>query len=349
MDDDTGRLIEYLRGQGATAPQIGEAEQAGVLGTLALELALRPPAGAVAFEAAASEAGLSVDDAAALWRALGFPDPRHAPTRLVPSQVDTLRVLAEVSRSLFGAQTTLRIARVLGGSVAQLAEAIVDSFRIKVEMPRHEQGDPYPEIVADYSRVAAAMVPAMTDAIGDVLIGHLVAVSRAQWGLDDQRATVTRELTVGFADLVDYTRSARELTPSELAAAVDRFEACVADVVGRHGGRVVKLIGDEAMFVLDDPARVARMATELLAQVRGDGELPRVRIGLAAGPVVSHQGDYYGDVVNLAARLVKAADPGTVLVAESLADRAAVALGAEPVEFERLKGYDTPARAYRLS
>ena len=91
------------------------------------------------------------------------------------------------------------------------------------------------------------------------------------------------------------------------------------------------------------------MATELLAQLRLDRELPRARIGLAAGPVVSHQGDYYGDVVNLAARLVKAAEPGTVLIAESLADRAAAELGAEPVEFGRLKGYDTPARAYRLS
>jgi adenylate cyclase len=347
--DDRARLIDYLRTQGASDEQIERAEEAGALGTLALELALRSSDGAVSFEDAAEQVGLSGDEAAALWRALGFPDPRHSPTSLAPSQVETLRVLAEVSRSLLGADATLRIARVLGSSVAQLAEAIVDTFRVNVEMPRHAQGVPYAEIVEDYSRVASVMVPAMTEAIGDILISHLVAVSRAQWGLDEQRATVTRELTVGFADLVDYTRSARALAPAELAAAVDRFEARVADVVSRHGGRVVKLIGDEAMFVAEDPARAARMAGELLEQLRPDEELAQVRIGLAAGPVVSHQGDYYGDTVNLAARLVKAAEPGSALVSESIAERCAAPLRAEPLEVGMLKGYDGPARAFRLA
>ena len=347
--DDKARLIEYLRGRGATDAQLEEAERTGSLGPLGLELALRPAGEAIPFEEAASLAGLTIDDAAALWRAVGFPDPRHSPTRLASKQAESLRVLAEMTRSLLGPDTTQRIARVLGSSVAQLAEAIVDSFRVKVEMPRQDRGEPYSEIVEDYSRVASVMVPALIDLIGDVLIGHMVAVARAQWGLDEQRATVTRELTVGFADIVDYTRRARELSPAELAAAVDRFEACTADVVGRHGGRVVKLIGDEVMFVADAPAHASEAARELITALRRDDQLPDARVGLAAGPVVSHQGDYYGDVVNLAARLVKAAEPGAVLVSESVARQLSGELDAEPVDTEPLKGYDGTARAYRLA
>jgi class 3 adenylate cyclase len=74
-----------------------------------------------------------------------------------------------------------------------------------------------------------------------------------------------------------------------------------------------------------------------------------VRIGLAAGPVVSHRGDYYGDVVNLAARLVKVAAADEVLVSESIAEADAGSrerfelTGAAP-----LKGYDDRVGAYRL-
>lgn len=348
---DTLRLIELVSKQGATREQLVEATRTGSLGPLALELALRAPGEAIAFEEAASRAGLTVEEAAALWRALGFPDPLQADTRLTLRQVNTLRVLTGMTRSLLGADTAAQLARVLGSSAAQLAEAIVDSFRVKVEMPRRDRGEPFSEVVADYSRVASVILPALTDAIGDVLIGHLLAVSRARWALDEQRTTVTRDLTVGFADLVDYTRNARALAPAELAAAVGRFEACVADVVGRHGGRVVKLIGDEVMFVVEDPETASRLAKELIGELRADARLPDVRIGLAAGPVVSHQGDYYGDVVNLAARLVKAAEPGTILVSEVFAARARAEAGPErePIETPPLKGYDGAARAYRLS
>ena len=347
--DDTQRLIQYLSDQGASDEEIAEAARTGTLGPLGLELALRPPGESVTFGEAAARAGLTVEDAAVMWRALGFPDPRASRASLGPRQVKTLEVLAEMTRSQLGPETALRLLRVLGSSVAQLAEAIVDSFRVKVEMPRRDRGEPVSEVVEDYSRVAAAMLPALTEVIGDVLIGHLLAVSRSSWALDEQRTTVTRELTVGFADLVDYTRSARLLAPAELAGAVDRFEACVADVVARHGGRVVKLIGDEAMFVLDDPSQACALATELIGELRHDRTLPQVRVGLAAGPVVSHQGDYYGDVVNLAARLVKAAEPGTVLVSEQVARCGSPGHTTDPVETGQLKGYDAPARVYRLA
>ena len=341
---DTHRLMQHLLELGATPEELHEAERTDSRGTLALQLALRGPGELIPFEEAASKAGLELDEAAAMWRALGFPDPRETKLKVSPRQAETLQVLSQMTRSLLGRDTARRIARVIGSSMAQLAEAIVDAFRIKVEMPRRDQGEPYSKVVEDYTRIAAVMIPAVTDLIGDALVGHLVAVSRASWALDEQRAAVTRDLIIGFADLVGYTEAARALRPAELAEAIAHFEDRAGEIVARHGARVVKLIGDEVMFAIEDPAQAVALAQELIDEVGRDPQLPQVRIGLAAGPVVSHRGDYYGDVVNLAARLVKAAEPGTGLATEAVAEHAQ----AEPVELPPLKGYDTLARVWRL-
>ncbi len=343
------RLEQYLIAQGAEPGELREAAETGTLGTLALELALRSGHERIPFADAAARAGLEPAEGAALWRALGLPDPLRSSARLSEAGVETLQILSEFGRRL-GTETTLQLARVIGGAVAQIAEAIVDSFRIRVEMPRRSAGDAYPDVVEDYAATAAAAIPALGQAITDVLSAHLVSVSGSTWGLDPDRATITRERTVGFADLVGYTASIRGASPAMLAATISRFEEHVAEVVAPFGGRVVKLIGDEAMFVIGDPVAACELALELQRTLGADPELPSVRIGLATGPVVSHHGDYYGDVVNLAARLVKLAEPGEVLVSETLA---AAAGGSRELRFETtgqhpLKGYAGDVPAHRL-
>jgi adenylate cyclase len=343
-------LIRYLAGQGAEPEELREAVDTGILGPLALELALRSPGERVPFAQGAELAGLELDEATAVWRALGFPDPLESAAMLSPAQVETLRVLGEMGGLLVGADTGLELARVIGGAVAQIAEAIVDAFRLNVEMPRRHAGDPEAEVIQDYARIASVAIPALGRAITDALGSHLVAVSRSTWALDAERATVTRERTVGFADLVGYTPSARLASPAGLAATISRFETHVGDAVGRLGGRVVKLIGDEAMFILGDAGTACELALELTRRIEQDQELPSVRIALASGPVVSHHGDYYGDVVNLAARLVKIAEPGEVLVSESLAEAEAGSgrFRFDVFEVPPLKGYDHSVGAYRL-
>jgi adenylate cyclase len=347
--DESARLERYLIEQGAEPDELREAAESGTLGTLALELALRPPGERTPFSEAVVRAGLEPADAAEMWRALGFPDPLHSRVSLTESQIDSLRILAAM-RGALGEETTLQLARTIAGAVAQIAEALVDAFRLKVEMPRHAAGVPYPDVVADYSSTAAMAIPALGQAITDALRSHLVSVSGSTWGLDPDRATVTRQRTVGFADLVDYTARARGASPAELAATVTRFERHVSAAAGHHGGRIVKLIGDEAMFVVGDPLAGCELALGLRRAIAEDPELPAVRIGMAAGPVVSHRGDYYGDVVNLAARLVKLAEPGTVLVSEVLAEAGGRSseLVFEPTGEHPLKGYEDRVGAYRL-
>jgi len=126
-------------------------------------------------------------------------------------------------------------------------------------------------------------------------------------------------MTVGFADIVGYTRTSRYAGVEELTALLETFEEDTSEaVVGNHG-RVVKMVGDEVLFVTDRPADAAEIALRLTSPGRPEQGLPALRVGIAAGRVLTRFGDVYGPVVNLAARLTSLARPGTALVDAELA------------------------------
>jgi adenylate cyclase len=163
-------------------------------------------------------------------------------------------------------------------------------------------------------------------------------------------------LTVGFADMVGFTLLSQHLQEDELGAVVQRFEDISYDTVGMLGGRVVKMIGDEVMFVVDDATAAIRIGLALAEAYADDDLLSDVRVGLAMGPVLVREGDYFGATVNLASRIVNIANPGTVLVSESLHERlnaeAPGEFSSRPLGRQVLKGigpvrlwwYGTPGR-----
>jgi adenylate cyclase len=124
------------------------------------------------------------------------------------------------------------------------------------------------------------------------------------------------DLCVGFADMVGFTMLSQQLSEEELAALVSRFEDVAHDTVTARGGRVVKMIGDEVMFVTDHPSDAARIALALAEAYADDELLSDVRVALAVGPVLVQDGDFYGPVVNLASRAAGIAAPGSVLVSD---------------------------------
>jgi adenylate cyclase len=113
----------------------------------------------------------------------------------------------------------------------------------------------------------------------------------------------------------------RAISDFALKELVELFESGSAGVVAEHGGRVVKTIGDETMFVVRDPRAGAELALGLLDWADAEDDVPALRIGLACGPVVARLGDVYGPVVNIAARLTSVARPGRIVVDRELAGR----------------------------
>jgi class 3 adenylate cyclase len=115
---------------------------------------------------------------------------------------------------------------------------------------------------------------------------------------------------------------------------VSRFEDVAHDTVTALGGRVVKMIGDEVMFVTDLAAQAARIALALAEAYADDELLSDVRVALAVGPVLVQDGDYYGPVVNLASRAAEIAAPGSVLVSDEFHTALLAEIGGSPPEPE---------------
>lgn len=131
---------------------------------------------------------------------------------------------------------------------------------------------------------------------------------------------------VGFADLVQFTRLSQDLSGAQLADVVGRFEAAGRDIISVGGGRVVKTVGDEIMFLADTPEDGAQIAVTLAETISADPDLPPVRVAFVWGSMFSRYGDVFGPSVNLAARMESVARPGTVLVDRDTAEAVAQAL-----------------------
>ena len=259
----------------------------------------------------AEQTGVSLDRAQRLWRALGFPDVADDEVVFTDLDIHALRTVQElVDLGLLDDETQIATTRAMGQSLSRLAE-----WQVSVVTNVLEELDANsPDVVAEAAR---ELVPTLEGLIGYVWRRHLAAVAaRVLTNPDD---VVARPMVVGFADLVGYTALTRNADEDELARVIGAFETIASDIIAQHGGRVVKTVGDEVMFTVDDPATGAELALQLLEAVEADESLPGLRIGLAHGTVLARLGDIYGEPVNLAARLTSTARPDSVLVDRELA------------------------------
>lgn len=343
--EDLRDLVVTALDLGATDEEVVAAGRSLGLVALALDLTLRPPGETLAIDTFATDSGLDPEFARRMWLAFGLPDTGEAPVPVTPDVADALRVMAFLAANL-GEDDALGLARVIGSASAGLADALVNTVRLGVEQAQLDTGARYTDVASDLRGLARDLLPVFWDAVGAVFRRHLVLVAHQAWAPDEARAAVTLIRTVGFVDLVGSTEALRSLSVAELARSVNEFEQLVWDVVSRAGGRVVKLIGDEAMFVVADP-RAACAAADAIV----DASSQPVRVGLAHGEIVAFHGDCYGPTVNLAARLVAAAGAGTILVSPSMqkAMGDVETLVFEAVDPGPLRGFPEVELAYRVT
>jgi adenylate cyclase len=310
--DATDRLeaLRLLMENGATVDDLIAAR--GELGGLAARLVLRPGA-RLTWREVSERAGVPLEMVTRIRRATGFPD--SDPDARVGGDADVALMQGfAASAEMFDEDMTLQLTRVIGSAAARIADALVSAFVVNIG-PAAMADDPSGLELVRANLDAVNLLPLVNAAIDIMLRGHMVALQRPQADLGVEAGGVeTQRLAVGFVDLVGSTVLARALTTKELGAALTEFEETAANCVVGHDGRVVKLIGDEIMFVAGDPAAACAIALDIVDALDNHPVLPRVRGGLAAGEVLTLGGDCFGPVVNLAARLVKEAEPGGVIV-----------------------------------
>nr|WP_241180984.1 adenylate/guanylate cyclase domain-containing protein [Kocuria indica] len=282
---------------------------------------------------AAREAGLSTASARKIWRALGFPNLSDDDVYFTGEDVRALRVVSNlVQEEKLSEEAALSLAR----SVAQLTdrmvvwqiEALVEDMVAHRDMTdaqaRRELLRMLPEVLEplenllDYAwrRQLSAAVQRLAMR-GERADGSTVSLGMADPDVGSSSLPLARG--VGFADLVSYTSLSRQMNERTLANLVQRFEKRCAEVISIGGGRVIKTIGDEVMFLSETPEGGAQISLALARVIKNDPLLPQARVAFVWGRVLPRLGDLYGPTVNLASRLVALTEPGGVMVDASTA------------------------------
>jgi class 3 adenylate cyclase len=149
--------------------------------------------------------------------------------------------------------------------------------------------------------------------------------------------------TVMFADLRGSTALYETLGNSEATSVVTQSVALLARVVQNCDGTVVKTLGDGLMAMFTQPASAVMASDEMHDQLERIGTRPadaqprpalKLQVGLALGEVVEMAGDYFGDAVNVAARLLDHAGDNETLVTSVVLD------ALDPVDRSRFRSLD---------
>jgi adenylate cyclase len=255
----------------------------------------------------AAKADLPLDLAEELWQRLGFPHTADDDVAFTKEDVTALELTRDlIALGILTPDSQAAMVRTWGRSFARLAEwqvTLLTELALEGEDPQARLGE-----------LLDAVLPNVELLQAYVWRRHLAASASRVLGSFSEGGTRST-LAVGFVDIVGYTTHSKNLNDHELVEWVEYFEDEMTRIIVDLGGRVIKTIGDEVLFVAEDP--IAAAETALIVTERGEDEkdkFPAVRAGVAYGEVVSRLGDVYGPTVNIASRLTSIARPGSVLV-----------------------------------
>ncbi|MGK5114333.1 MULTISPECIES: adenylate/guanylate cyclase domain-containing protein [unclassified Geodermatophilus] len=282
-------------------------------------------------------AGMPPERTQRLWRALGFPDAADDEALFTDTDVRALGTLSALIDSGFvDPETEASIARAMGQSLSRLADWQTDML---ADLLTRDAGGEQAIDPAEAVRTAQRLFPLLREVQDYVWRRHLAANADrllASAGPGDRR-----ELAVGFADLVGYTTRSRGMGGRELGEMVEDFESTASEVIARHHGRVVKTVGDGVLYTAVSPIDAVEIGLEL-PEAWQAADRPPLRVGAAHGTVLTHLGDVYSPVVNLASRLTSIARPSALLVDRELARhlRGLPRYRVRPLNRVSVRGYD---------
>lgn len=246
------------------------------------------------------------------WRSLGFTAVPEDEVAFTEADVHALELTEQLRAfGMVDADSEAALIRTVGRSLARLSEWQLSLLARSMDLETTD--------VDDLASTMAVVTPLVEQVMNYVWRRHTLNAA-TRMVLAPAAGDEGPALAVGFADIVGYTRQSRTLRQDELARFVDEFEDVALRIITERGGRIIKTIGDEVLFVVDDPAQAAAAALELAERHLADEDFPRLRVGVAHGPVLARLGDVFGPTVNVASRLTSVSRPGRVLVDRGMAE-----------------------------
>lgn len=266
-------------------------------------------------EEAAARTGLPIELLQEFARAAGVPaiEDLQARSQVAADVEAAAQAKYFLDLGLPKAQV-LAVTRVLAQGLAQAAEVMRQSALEAVLQP----GASELQLAQAYGAIVELLAPRLGPMVHELLLVQLrhgfetEAINASERA--EGRLPGARDVGVGFADIVGFTRLGETLEPAQLEE-VARDLSDAARSVAQPPVRFVKTIGDAVLLVSPNVDALLDAMLSLSSD--------QLRIGIAYGPAVSRAGDWFGAPVNLASRVTAVARPGSVLVAEGARDQLA--------------------------
>jgi len=172
-----------------------------------------------------------------------------------------------------------------------------------------------------------------------------------------ERPVQRRLVAILAADVVGFSRLMERDEAGTLSLLKDRREQILDGETARHGGRIVKVMGDglliefaSAVQAVDCAVAVQRAMAAANAGQPADRQIV-LRIGINLGDVIIDGEDLYGDGVNIAARLQSLAEPGDIWLSRNVHDQveAKLDLAFEDLGPKELKNLKRPVNVFRIA
>jgi len=349
------RLMDAFEEAGVSLEDIGRGVAEGEL-SFPLGLFLPDPAAmSGTYETLGAELDRSPELLRRLSRELGLPP---LPDDRIRDEDAELLTLVVSKLDLADDEDLSRFARLYGGAMQRLVPSGLQWFDRTVRqrvatwgLPDAERDTVVYQRGGQFADVVATVVPWLQRRHREhAVLDYLVSVTEAS--MEERGMTPAqpkRPPAIAFLDLTGYTALAEEHGDEAAAELAVGLAGIVDEAAREYGGRPVKWLGDGVMFHFADPARAVVGGLELIEQTESAVSVP-ARIGINAGAVVAHEGDYFGRTVNVAARIADYARPHEVLVSEEARQSA----DATDVRFELigdvpLKGVSRSVRLHRVT
>ena len=339
-------LLTSLHADGVPVEELQAAVREGRLALLPAELAVGGTGSRTAQEIAA-EVGVDVAALEAVRRAAGLPLP--PPDVPVLGELDLFgaRALAAFLEGGMPLDGLVEASRVFGEAAAHAAAAAGTLANTVLPQPGDTEG-------AYAQRLETAMrelTPYAAELLGVLYVLHNRENLRnevvAQEELAAGRRSDVHDVSVGFCDVVGFTRLGEGVPAADLGAIATRLAALAAEVTDPPV-RLVKTIGDAAMLVAPRPELLLGTMLSLMEAAEAEGDqFPQLHAGAAHGPALRRWGDYYGGPVNLAARLTERARPGALITDAVVRDLAGDGFAWSAAGEKRLKGMSEATPVWR--
>ena len=326
-EDDEAGAPEAVLGR-LTGPELLEAVEVLLLGG----------APALTRVEVAERAGVPIDVAEQLWHCSASRAPDDDEVVFTEADLQALKqTMRLIDAGILDEDSQAAMVRTWGRSFARLAEwqtALLASLAVAADDPE-----------AKLEELAGDVVPPRVTRCRATSGAGTWPARRA--GCCCGRPTRSRRCRRSGSWTSSATpRQSRSLSDPDLVALVEHFEEVAARTVTDHGGRLIKTIGDEVLYVADTPADGrAHRPDPGRARRRGRRGLPARAGGVAHGPVVSRLGDVFGPTVNIASRLTSLSRPGKVLVDKGMRD-ALAELDPDESEFRLSRVRRTSVKGY---